>query len=327
MGRRHVQVLQNLGHDVQGIFDPSPDAVATSLKENALAPAAAFRRVEDMLRQVRPDLVVVASTAPSHCEYVCMAAAAGVRYVLCEKPMAVSLAECDRMIEACAQSGSMLGVNHQMRFMEQYTFVKQLAVSAAFDGLRSIVLAAGNFGLAMNGSHYFEMLRFMADDEIASVSSWLDSTIVPNPRGPQYQDRSGQLRAVTDSGVRLYMDVGGDQGHGIQLIYNCRLGQIFVDEISGYTRFVHRESAYADLPTTRYGMPAVETIRSIAPTDVIGPTESMWRAMISGESFPDGAAGRHVVAALVAAHLSGEAGGKAATLDEALPRDRVFPWA
>jgi hypothetical protein len=280
-----------------------------------------------MLETTKPDALVVSSTAPSHCEYVCMAAEAGVKYILCEKPMAVSLAQCDRMIEACKKSSSLLAVNHQMQFMEQYTVVKELINSPEFGGLRSVTVAASNFGLAMNAAHYFEMFRYMTGEQIGEVSCWMDSARVPNPRGAQYEDRSGQLRALSPSGIRLYMEIGGDLGHGIQVVYSCRLGQILVDELSGYLRYFHRKPEFAELPTTRYGMPSVTEMRVIASADVIKPTEAVWKAMFENKIYPDGICGRHTVSVLVAANISGERGGKQVELVRELPADRVFLWA
>lgn len=327
MGRRHILAAKNVNFEIAGIYDPLPDAITLALDEQKLSPSIVFSSVEEMLSTVKPDAIVVSSTAPSHCEYVCLAADFGVRYILCEKPMAVSIAECDRMMEACKRAGSILAINHQMRFLEQYTSVKELAASPAFGGLHSMTVCASNFGLSMNGSHYFEAFRYLTDEQIMSVSFWADKAILPNPRGPQYTDRSGQLRAVTASGVRLYAEMSADQGHGIQVVYGCKYGQILVDELSGFMRFMHRQEQYLDLPTTRYGMPAVEEIRQIKPVDVVGPTESLWRAMLAGESIPDGQCGRHAVAALVAANLSGEQGGNAVHIDTGLPIARVFPWA
>lgn len=327
MGRRHLQVAKNLGLEIVGIFDPMPESIRLVREEYKLSEQVVFSSAKEMLEKTRPETLVVSSTATSHCEYVCMAAEAGVKFILCEKPMAVSLEECDRMIEACERSGSVLAVNHQMQFMEQYTIVKKLVNSLEFGGLRSITVAASNFGLAMNGTHYFEMFRYMTDESISKVSCWTDSAKVPNPRGSQYEDRSGQLRAVSPSGIRLYMELGGDLGHGIQVIYSCLLGQILVDELSGHLRYIHRQSEFAELPTTRYGMPAVTEVRQIAPADVIKPTQDVWQAMFENRSFPDGACGRHAVAVLVAANISGEADGKQIELARELPVDRVFPWA
>lgn len=327
MGRRHLQVAKNLGFEISGIYDPLPESVNLALKEHELPESIVFDSVQQMLASVKPDALVVASTAPSHCEYVCMAAEAGVRFVLCEKPMAVSVAECDRMIAACAAAGTSLAINHQMQFMEQYTFVKGLVSSSAFGGLRSVTVAASNFGLAMNGAHYFEMFRYLTDEDVASVSCWADAEKVPNPRGAQYEDRSGQLRAVTPSGVRLYMEIGGDQGHGIQVIYGCKFGQILVDELAGYVRYIHRKEEYRDLPTTRYGMPAEEVSTHIAPADVIAPTQAVWSAMLAGSAYPDGACGRHAVRALVAANISAESAGRSVILSNGEAADRAFPWA
>jgi hypothetical protein len=190
-----------------------------------------------------------------------------------------------------------------------------------------MVVTAGNFGLAMNGSHYFEAFRYLTGEPIAEISAWFDPNNVPNPRGAQYVDRSGQLRGVTASGVRLVMELGGDLGHGIEVVYACRNGQILVDELAGYVRAIHRQAEYRDLPTTRYGMPAVEFQRQIAQAEVTGPTVALWRAMLADGSYPDGHSGRHAVAALVAANLSGENGGRAVALASDLPRERTFPWA
>ncbi|OGB20896.1 MAG: hypothetical protein A3I66_20060 [Burkholderiales bacterium RIFCSPLOWO2_02_FULL_57_36] len=327
MGRRHILAAKNVGFEIAGIYDPSPDAITLALDEQNLPRSIVFSSAEQMLTTVKPDAIVVSSTAPSHGEYVCLAADVGVKYILCEKPMAVSIAECDRMMEACKRAGAILAINHQMRFLEQYTAVKELADSAAFGGLRSMTVCASNFGLSMNGSHYFEAFRFLTGEEILSVSFWADAAVLPNPRGPEYTDRSGQLRAVTPSGVRLYGELSADQGHGIQVIYGCRYGQILVDELSGFMRIMHRQEQYRDLPTTRYGMPAVEVIRQIEPVDVVGPTESLWKAMLKGGSIPDGQCGRHAVATLVAANLSGEQDGRAVQIDAGLPVARVFPWA
>jgi hypothetical protein len=327
MGRKHITAACNAGFDLVGVFDQSPDALATTLAEHNLDKALAFDHAGNMLAAARPDAVVVSTTAPSHCEFVCSSAAAGARYIVCEKPMASSLEECDRMIAACRGAGAKLAINHQMRFMEQYTEVKALIDTPEFGGLRSMVVTASNFGLAMNGSHYFEAFRYLADEAVAEISCWFDPNYVPNPRGPQYIDRSGQLRGVSASGVRLMMELGADLGHGIEVIYGCRNGQILVDELAGFVRAIYRREEYRNLPTTRYGMSADEVQRKIAEAEVTGPTVALWQAMLANNSYPDGESGRHAVAALVAANLSGESGGCSVVLGSDLPCERKFMWA
>jgi predicted dehydrogenase len=327
MGRRHIAAARGVGFKLTGIFDMSREAIATTLAEYEVPKSIVFSDAKRMLEAVRPDAVVISTTAPSHCDFVCAAAEAGVRYILCEKPMASSLEECDRMIAACRVAGARLAVNHQMRFMEQYTDIKALVGTPEFGGLRSMVVTAGNFGLAMNGSHYFEAFRYLTDESLKEISCRFDPNNVPNPRGSQYLDRSGQLRGVSASGARLIMEFGADLGHGIQVVYGCRNGQILVDELAGLVRGIHRLQEYRELPTTRYGMPAAEFNRKIAQADVIKPTEDLWRAMLADGSYPDGASGHHAIAVLVAANLSGEDGGRCVLLSDGLQLERKFMWA
>lgn len=327
MGRRHLEAARRVGLTVAGAYDPLPASVDATVAEGAIAREAIYPSFEVMLATCRPAALVVSSTAPSHADYVCQAAAAGVRYILCEKPMAVSLAECDQMVETCERYGARLGVNHQMQYMEQYTVVKKMAELPEFGGLRSITVAAANFGLAMNGVHYFEMFRYMTGEELESVSFHADAEIVPNPRGKEYEDRSGQLFARSASGRRLILEIGGDLGHGIQVVYGCRYGQIIVDELAGKLRAISRQEEFRNLPTTRYGMPATEELRQIAPADVIEPTADVWRGILAGGDFPDGLRGRHAVRALVAAQVSAGQGGLQVSLAGGLPVDTRYPWA
>ncbi|WP_339034801.1 Gfo/Idh/MocA family oxidoreductase [Bradyrhizobium symbiodeficiens] len=327
MGRRHIFAARKAGFSLAGIFDSSPEALLATMNECKVEESLVFADAQMMLDTVAPDAVVVSTTAPSHCEYVLASVAAGARYILCEKPMASSLEECDRMIAACRAAGAKLAINHQMRFMEQYTDIKALTETPEFGGLRSMVVTASNFGLAMNGCHYFEAFRYLTNEEVTEISCWFDPNTVPNPRGPQYVDRSGQLRGITASGGRLIIELGADLGHGIEVIYGCRNGQILVDELAGFVRGIHRLPEYRDLPTTRYGMPANEFQRKIAQADVTKPTEDLWRAMLSGDLYPTGENGRHAIAVLVAANLSGESGGRTVALGNGLPIERKFMWA
>src|SRR5262249_17915447 len=149
-----------------------------------------------------PECVIIATTAETHADLVCAAAASGARFILCEKPMAVSLGECDRMIEACEKAGARLAVNHPMRFMQQYTEPKKWLASPELGGIGSVTVVAGNFGMAMNGTHYFEMFRFMTDEYPLEATAWFGDERIPNPRGAQFDDRAGSVQLRTASGKR-----------------------------------------------------------------------------------------------------------------------------
>ncbi len=327
MGQFHMQTVRDMKLELAGICDLSTQALATAGQKFDLPREQQFTDLATMLHEARPECLIVATTAPTHSQFTCMGAEAGVPFILCEKPMATSLAECDRMIDTCRKSGSRLAINHPMRFMDYYREAKSVVQSQEFGGLASITVVAGNFGLAMNGSHYFEMFRFIADEPISEVTAWFSKITVPNPRGAEFEDRGGSVRAVNARGQRLYLEMSPDQGHGLTVIYAGTYGVLVFDELSGRMQLNAREEQYRDLPTTRYGMPARETVRQLPTTTYDTLMPRVLRALIGGADIPSGEHGRLAVAALVAAHVSDENEHKSVRLDEKLPSKRVFPWA
>lgn len=327
MGRRHLHVVKQLGLDLVAIADQNAEALALAETECGAASSLHFRDATEALRTTRPECVIIATTAPTHAEYARTAAEAGTKFILCEKPMAVSLAACNEMIAVCRANGTRLAINHQMRFMEQYTEPKALLESELLGGLTSVSVITGNFGLAMNGTHYIEMFRFMTGESAEIVNAWFSAEAVPNPRGAQFEDRAGCVRAVTASGTRFYLDSSADQGHGLTVVYGARYGQIYVDELAGLMRVTARDAEHRALPTTRYGMPWGDQTTQIAPADVLAPTRAVVSALLAGENYPTGEDGRQAVAALVAAYVSAESDGRRVCVDDNLPSDRTFPWA
>lgn len=327
MGKRHAQAVRDAGLELVGICDQNPQVMQESLGDLNLSAEQLFTDLAQLLQKTRPELLVVATTAPTHAVYVCAAAESGVRYILCEKPMATSLAECDRMIDVCKRQGARLAVNHQMRFMDYYREAKCVVESEEFGGLTSVTVVAGNFGLAMNGSHYFEMFRYITNQPPIEVTAWFSDQIVANPRGVEFQDRGGSLRATNANGQRLYLEINPDQGHGIKVVYAGAHGVMVFDELEGTMSLSVREEQYRSLPTTRYAMPAIATSRSLPPTDYETLMPRMLKALLESDDLPSGVEGRLAVAALVAAYVSDENGHKSVPLDDQLPLERIFPWA
>jgi len=328
MGRRHIEAVRRLGIELAGVCDISPASLELARTEQGVPSELLFTEVPAMLERARPDCVIVATTAPSHCDYACLAAESGARFILVEKPMAVSLAECDRMIEVCTRLGARLAVNHPTRFLDKLVEAKRLLQSEAFGGFASMTVVTGNVGLAMNGTHFFEMFRYLAEEPAAEVTAWFSPETVPNPRGAQYEDRAGSIRISTAGGKRFYMEAGADQGHGVRLILAGRHGQIAIDDLAGRMTLACREEAHRGLPTTRYGMPAESDDVAVAPTDVVAATSAVLQALLSGDAVTSGEDGRRVVEVLVAAYRSAESGSVPVRIGSVqLPRDRVFPWA
>jgi predicted dehydrogenase len=85
---------------------------------------------EELLADPEVGAVYVATEHHRHCEDTVAAAEAG-KHVLCEKPMANSVAECRRMIEACRANGVALQVAYYRRYYPKLVRMKELLDAGA----------------------------------------------------------------------------------------------------------------------------------------------------------------------------------------------------
>jgi predicted dehydrogenase len=76
-----------------------------------------YEEYEDCLKSGLVDAVYIALPNHLHCEYTVRAAEAKI-HVLCEKPMAVNVAECEQMIEACSRNNVKLMIAYRLHFEE-----------------------------------------------------------------------------------------------------------------------------------------------------------------------------------------------------------------
>ena len=89
------------------------------------------------LSHPRVEAVFIATNNGSHAEYTTRAAAAG-KHVLCEKPMANTVEECQRMIESCRASRVRLMIAYRKYFEPASLALKKLVSSGKLGKLRVI---------------------------------------------------------------------------------------------------------------------------------------------------------------------------------------------
>lgn len=75
------------------------------------------------------EAVYIATPVDLHAEMTVACADAG-KHVLCEKPMALSVAECDRMIDACRTNGVKLGIAYYRHFYPVIGRIKEILSSS-----------------------------------------------------------------------------------------------------------------------------------------------------------------------------------------------------
>ena len=141
-------------------------------KAQFLASEHGIRLYEDhreMLEREELDLVSVCTWPRGHCEATIAAAENGAKGILCEKPMAVSLDEADRMIEACENAGAALAIGHAHRFSPQAVQARDW-VRAGEIGEIAMVWGHCTLDLMNNGTHVIDLINYLNGD---SPPNWV----------------------------------------------------------------------------------------------------------------------------------------------------------
>jgi len=99
--------------------------------------APAYADIEALAKRPDIDAIYIASPHQFHAAHTRIAAAHG-KHVLVEKPMALSLAECDDMIGACREADVHLIVGHCHSFDTPYLRTRELIASGAFGDVKMI---------------------------------------------------------------------------------------------------------------------------------------------------------------------------------------------
>lgn len=186
----------------------------------------------DMLATERPDVVSICTWPPLHCEMVLAAAESGARGILCEKPMAPSLGEADRMLEACRAAGTYLIVGHQRRFQAQYRAARALVAEGAIGDLLDMrVNCHGD--LLTDATHSVDLLRFYcADQPIERVIGQIDRHEGRTRFGHSIED--GALGYVFFAGgLRATVEVGSVARRELPYQYSLLRGTGGLIEVSG----------------------------------------------------------------------------------------------
>lgn len=128
----------------------------------------------EMLAREKPDLVSVCTWPQLHAEMTVEAANAGAKGILCEKPMALTMVDMDRMLAACDANGTRLSIDHQRRLGEPFRLAKEIAKSGEIGELYRVEGYVAGSNLYDWGPHWTDMLFFMVDE---APAAWVAASI------------------------------------------------------------------------------------------------------------------------------------------------------
>ena len=171
MGQMHADVWSHIaGAKVIGIAEPL-QRLQDGIKRTKMWPV--FSNLMEMFEYgPRPDIIVVATHAPRHLSDTLGALNSGC-HVICEKPMALSLGECDIMVKAAERQNLKLAVNHQGIFSRAVTVVEQ-EIRAGYIGKLYAIKAYGKGRIACSdlmeiAGHLLHMMGHFAGGDAVEV--------------------------------------------------------------------------------------------------------------------------------------------------------------
>ena len=152
----------------------------------------AYDSFEKMLGDPEVEAVYIAAPNHLHAALTVQAAEAG-KHVLCEKPMALTVAEGERMIEACDKHGVKLGVGYPNRYHPAHIeaarcidsgMLGEISLARAqfcrglsrglWKGWKVDPALAGSGALAGQAVHPIDLLRFLLKSEVKEVRALTD---------------------------------------------------------------------------------------------------------------------------------------------------------
>ena len=223
IGHAHAQgYLANPEVELRAVVDPVEPARRQFRAEYGVPEA--YRSVAEMFAAFRPDVVSVCVWHRLHAPMTVAAAEAGVRAVICEKPMATSMAEVDAMIEACERADTKLLVSHQRRFTPGWERARALVAAGAI-GEVHLAHGRGIDGLLNVGTHIIDGLLFIIGEPAARwVMGAVERDTDRFERDTPIEDRCMVLVEL-DGGAQLFVQndlptqrgVIGAVGQGITL--------------------------------------------------------------------------------------------------------------
>lgn len=187
----------------------------------------AYATVEELLAD--PDIQAVSICAANfaHAELTIAALNAG-KHVLCEKPMAITLAECEAMVEAAKKNGRFLMIGHNQRLAKAHSVARKLIVDGLIGDIVTFRTTFGHGGpetwsvdpglntwffdktraamgaMADLGIHKTDLIHFLTGQQVVRTTARVTTL--------DKKDAAGNLISVDDNAVCIYEMSGGAFG-------------------------------------------------------------------------------------------------------------------
>ncbi|MCY4113461.1 MAG: Gfo/Idh/MocA family oxidoreductase [Chloroflexi bacterium] len=282
---------------------------------DALPDVRGYTDYREMLAREQLDVISVATPDDRHAQIVVDAVDAGVRGIVCEKPIASTLADADRMIAAVEAAGVPMLVDHTRRWMFPWVQVAEVIASGEIGEVQRIVANQGGprAMLFRNGTHMFDTILWFAGGTPTAVYGIAEAGFEDYP--PRYASDGGH-----DPDTDPAMSVVVEFDNGVRAFWNmCKtMPQVFSLEVLGTAGIVRVDDSGNATVVVKNGGDFNQ--RSLPrPQYTLGHIAGCVDEMVQlihhgGRPSMDGRTSRQVVEVLLAALHSQHAGNARITL-------------
>lgn len=188
---------------IKGFYDINSGRTA---EMQAFFGGIAYDSIDAMLAESEIDAVSICTSNNTHAVITMKALEAG-KHVLCEKPMALSVNDCDLMIEASEKAGRILMIAHNQRFVPSHIRAKQIILSGRLgkvigfrttfghkgpdtwsiekgSGIWFYKRSAAGFGVMVDlGIHKVDLISWLLDDRFCEVTAVIGTLDKKNDKG------------------------------------------------------------------------------------------------------------------------------------------------
>lgn len=272
--RDHIPAMMRSDRvQIVGTADVSPERARLAGRIAGIDESACLSDYRDLLDRDDVEIVSVASPPGTRLKIVRDAAAAG-KHIVCEKPMALSLADADEMIAVCRDAHVTLAVYHNYL----YYFEHRLASRLIAEGVIGDVVATEICGLGSRPWLGAEQFRpgWRFDPALAGGgvlmdigvhSFYLTELVHPEPA----QSVLASMRFM-DTGVDdhayCHLGMGGDRTGLVNVAWGEGTARFEIDGTDGYISYVYDENAgYFGAPVraVRVGSAEGQTVTHYVP--------------------------------------------------------------
>lgn len=222
---RHIpEYAANKNATLYGFFDLDQARAQTLEQEHG---GVAYPSYQAMLEDPQIEVVSVCTANSFHAEISIAALNAG-KHVLCEKPMATTLADCQAMVEAAEKNGRLLMIDQNQRLAQAHVEAKRLIDAGTIGDVLSFRTTFGHGGpetwsvdpgnqvwffdakravmgaMADLGVHKTDLIQYLLSQTVVETSAMLTTQ--------DKRDASGALIGVDDNAICIYRMSGGAVG-------------------------------------------------------------------------------------------------------------------